>query len=206
MGNQPSAPSSQPSQLSLPQSGTPLPPVCDMACQRQKQLDGLKTALDTATTSKDSDPEGYEKARVAYYTLLEGNTWLATEKDSIAKQDIEPVLTEYSNHYNELKKRKKEQDVFVNLAATLKNQEVGNEEELAFLKNETGKEKVQTDVLNRLTQINGSPTPQFDWILYLLYGIIGALGLYVVYLFIKKIFSYIYPPQPSILGGRKTKI
>lgn len=182
-----------------------MPPVCDMACQRQKQLDGLKTALDTATTTKDSDPEGYEKARVAYYTLLEGNTWLATEKDSIAKQQIEPVLTQYSNQYNELKNRKKEQDVFVNLAATLKNQEAGNEEELAFLNNETGKEKVQTDVLNRLTEINGSPTYQFDWILYLLYGIIGTLGIYVVYLLIKKIFSYIYPPQPSILGGRRQK-
>jgi hypothetical protein len=100
---------------------------------------------------------------------------------------------------------RQEHEVFVNLAATLKNQEVGNEEELAFLNNETGKEKVQTDVLNRLTEIKGSPTPQFDWILYLLYGIIGALGLYVVYLLIKKIISYIYPPQPGILGGKRQK-
>jgi len=205
MGNQPSAPSSPPSQTSPVQSGTPLPPVCDMACQRQKQLDGLKTALDTATITKDSDPEGYEKARVAYYTLLEGNAWLATEKDNIAKKDIEPVLTQYSNQYNELKKRKKEQDVFVNLAATLKNQEVGDQEELAFLNKETGKEKVDTDVLNRLTEIKGSPTPQFDWILYLLYGIIGVLGLYVVYLLFRKIITYIYPPQSGILGGKKAK-
>ena len=71
-----------------------------MDCQKQKQLDGLKVALDTATLNKDSDPIAYEKARVAYYTLLEGNTWLATEKDSIAKQDIEPVLTQYTNTYN----------------------------------------------------------------------------------------------------------
>lgn len=176
-----------------------------MACQRQKQLDGLKTALDTATTNKDSDPEGYEKARVAYYTLLEGNTWLATEKDSIAKQDIEPVLSQYSTQYNELKNRKKEQDIFVNLAATLKEQEKGDEEELAFLNEETGKDRVETDVLNRLTQIKGSPTYQFDWFIYLLYGIIGVLGVYVVYLLIGKIISYIYPPQTSILGGKKAK-
>jgi hypothetical protein len=174
-----------------------------MACQRQKQLDGLKTALDTATTTKDSDPEGYEKARIAYYTLLEGNTWLATEKDSIAKQYIEPVLSQYSTQYNELKNRKKEQDIFVNLAATLKNQEKGDEEELAFLNKETGKEKVDTEVINRLTQLANSPTYQFDWVIYLLYGIIGFLGLYVIYLLITKIIKFIYPPQPSMFGGKK---
>jgi hypothetical protein len=173
-----------------------------MACQRQKQLDGLKTALDSATTNKDTDPEAYEKARVAYYTLLEGNTWLATEKDRIAKQEIEPVLSQYSTQYNELKNRKKQQDIFVNLAATLKNQEKGNEEELAFLNKETDKEKIDTDVLNRLTQLKGAPVPQFDWISYLLYGIIGVLGLYVVYLLITKIIKYVYP-SPATLGGNK---
>lgn len=174
-----------------------------MACQRQKQLDGLKTALDTASTTKDSDPEGYEKARIAYYTLLEGNGWLATEKDSIAKQEIEPVLSQYSTQYNELKDRKKQQDMFVNLAATLKNQEKGDEEELAFLNNETGKEKVHADVLNRLTQLKGSPTSQFDWILYFFYFVIGSLGLYVAYLLITKVIKYIYPPQPTMFGGKK---
>ena len=177
-----------------------------MPCQRQKQLNGLKTALDTATTNKDSDPEAYEKARVAYYTLLEGNTWLATEKDSIAKQEIEPVLSQYSTQYNELKNRKKQQDIFVNLAATLKNQEKGDEEELAFLNNETGKEKVHTDVLNRLTELHGAPVPQFDWILYLLYFITGALALYVVYLIITKIIGSVFPSQATIVGGMKTKI
>ena len=204
MGNQASTPSSQPSQISLPPSGPPLPPVCDMDCQKQKQLDGLKVALDTATLNKDSDPIAYEKARVAYYTLLEGNTWLATEKDSIAKQDIEPVLTQYTNTYNELKDRKKQQDIFVNLATSLKTQEQGNEEELAFLNKETNKEKIDTDVLNRLTELKGSPTVEFDWILYLLYFIIGSLGLYVVYLLITKIIAYVYPPKP-VIGGRKTK-
>ena len=201
MGNQASSP--QPSAPSQP-SSPPLPPVCDMDCQKQKQLDGLKTALDTAALNRDSDPEAYEKARIAYYTLLEGNTWLATEKDSIAKQNIEPVLTQYTDTYNELKDRKKQQDIFVSLANSLKSQEKGDEEELAFLNNETSKEKVNTNVLNRLTELKNSPSSQFDWILYLLYFIIGSLGLYVVYLLIKKVMSYIYPVQP-MFGGRKTK-
>ena len=175
-----------------------------MACQKQKQLDGLKIALDTATTNKDTDPEAYEKARVAYYTLLEGNSWLATEKDSIAKQEIEPVLSKYSAQYNELKERKKQQDIFVKMAATLKEQEKGDQEELAFLNNETNKEKVDTDVINRLTQLKGSPSYEFDWVLYLLYFIIGSLGLYAAYLLITKIIGYVYP-QPTVLGGKKAK-
>lgn len=169
-----------------------------MACQRQKQLDGLKIALDTATTTKDSDPEGYEKARVAYYTLLEGNTWLANEKDTIAKQEIEPVLTDYSNRYNDLKDRKEQHDIFVNLAATLENQAKTGEEELSFLNKKIATEKVDTDVLNRLTQLKGSPTPQFDWILYLLYGIIGIFGVYVLYLLITKAIKYLQLAKAKI--------
>ena len=169
-----------------------------MACQRQKQLDGLKIALDTATATKDSDPEGYETARVAYYTLLEGNTWLANEKDTIAKQEIEPVLTDYSNRYNDLKDRKEQHDIFVNLAATLENQEKTGEAELSFLNKKITTEKVDTDVLNRLTQLKGSPTPQFDWILYLLYGIIGIFGIYVFYLLVTKAIKYLQPAKAKI--------
>ena len=88
MGNQPSSPTPAPPSASPP-SIPPLPPPCDLQCQKEKQLVLLKQNLDAA--NKQSDPEGYEKARIAYFTLLNGPGWLAQEKQRIAKQEVEPT-------------------------------------------------------------------------------------------------------------------
>ena len=47
MGNQTSAPTSSPKE-ETPITIPPLPPPCDLECQKQKNLALLKTALDTA--------------------------------------------------------------------------------------------------------------------------------------------------------------
>jgi len=198
MGNQPSVPS--PPQSSPP--SPPIPPPCDMDCQRQKQLDGLKIALDTATDNKDIDPGGYEQARIAYYTLLNGQGWLAGEKDRIAKQEIEPILTEYSTQFKTLKDKKKQQSIFVNLSSALSAQEKEDESEVKFLNSEVAKEINNADILNRLTQLKTVSEPQQDWLHYLLYALVGLLAIYTVYLVITKAIKYVYPPQ---FGGKKSK-
>ena len=70
MGNQPSA-----SAPKTPTTSQP-PLVCDLNCQKEKDLALLKTKLDDAEKTKDTDPDGYSKARIAYYTLLNGQGWL----------------------------------------------------------------------------------------------------------------------------------
>ena len=62
----------------------PPPPVveiCDFECQRQKNLVLLKLALDN--TNKESEPEKYEQARIAYYTELNGSAWLEKDKERV---------------------------------------------------------------------------------------------------------------------------
>jgi hypothetical protein len=206
MGNQPSAPSSpQSTQPSSPPS-PPLPPPCDFNCQRQKQLDGLKTALDTATDNKDTNPEAYEQARIAYYTLLNGQTWLVGEKDRIAEEEIAPVITNYSNQFKELKDKKKQQTIFVNLSSALTAQQKEDENEVKFLNTQVGKYINDTDLLNRLSQLKNVAQPEYDWLHYLLYGIIGLLGVYTLYLLLTKAMSYIFPSQQTLVGGKKQKL
>ena len=106
MGNQPSAPSPPPQSTT---SNVPpvVPPVCDNECQKQKTLSGLKAVLDQKTLTKDTDPEGYEQARIAYYTALNGQGWLAKEKEKIAKDEIKPKISTYTAQYNDLKTQQK---------------------------------------------------------------------------------------------------
>ena len=155
MGNQPSAPAppSPPTPLIAP----PLPPPCDLGCQKQKQLVLLKNAMDET----EEGTEQYEKARIAYFTLLNGQGWLNTEKQRIATEIVEPVLKQYRNTYDTLKSEKKSQSIFTNLSDMLKSQEGADESTNAFLKKDIVKEKDKADVLNRLNELNvGTPVSQ----------------------------------------------
>jgi hypothetical protein len=183
MGNQPSS-----SAIPLPPSNPPppLPPACDLDCQRQKQLSDLKYALDLAEKTKSTNPEGYEQARIKYYTLLEGQGWLAKEKESTAKKELEPLITGYTSKYQELKANEKSQSIFANLAGALKSQELEDEEDNNFLKKQISKGLDQTNTLNRMSQLSGLPAgftivPYLSIILDVLIGILALAVIYMLY-------------------------
>ena len=134
------------------QNTTDTPLVCDLKCQKEKDLALLKTNLDNA--DRETDPDGYEKARIAYYTLLNGQGWLQSEKQKIAKEDVQPLLTNYRSQYDALKGEKKSQSTFTQLMNHLKSQNNDND----FLNKELLKEKDKADVLDRMNQLNaGTP-------------------------------------------------
>jgi hypothetical protein len=197
MGNQPSTPSSQ--------APMPLPPVCDSNCQRQKLLSGLKTNLDLKEETKDQDPEGYEQARIAYYTALNGDSWLINEKNRIAKDEIAPKITSYTDQYNDLKKQKNSNQVFINLMNALQAEEVGDEQDLHYLRKQVQSEKDKISVLNRLTVLGGTPTTDnMPLILDIVLAILGLIVLYLLYKkfdVIKGYFGYSTPVMN--MGGKR---
>lgn len=197
MGNQPST--SQPSQL---------PPVCDSECQRQKLLSGLKTNLDQKEQTKEQDPEGYEQARIAYNTALYGDTWLASEKQRIARDEISPKITSYTTQYDDLKKQQSSQQVFVNLMNGLQAQQESDEHDLQFLQKQVRAEKDKTDVLNRLTLLGSPSTDTTSYMPILLDVIVAILGIVVLYLLytkfstLKRYFGY---SSPEVVGGKRLR-
>jgi len=201
MGNQPSSPSPPPE--APPPSIPPPPPPCDLECQKQKNLDLLKTALDTADENKDADPVGYEKARIAYYTLLNGQGWLQSEKQRIAKRDVEPVIKSYTDKYNALKGEKQSQKIFVNLESVLRSQEQSDLADNSFFKKQLEKEKSKVDVLNRLNVLqSGSPTSSVSNFLPILIDfIIFILGIYVVYMMYVKFLKSSPTTAPMVSMG-----
>lgn len=181
MGNQSSAP--EPPPPPPQQLPPPLPPPCDLECQKQKNLDLLKTAFDQAAETQDQDPTGYEKARIAYYTLLNGPGWLATEKQRIAKEDVKPVLDEYNSKYKSLKSEQQSQSIFTNLANVLKSQESSDLESNAFLKKQLNEEKDKAQILDRLNSLNSMPeqTSYIPMILDIVYVLLMIAIVYVGY-------------------------
>jgi len=197
MGNQPSAPQPAPPQQNIP---PPLPPVCDANCQRQKKLSGLKAALDAKTATKDTDPEGYEQARIAYFTELNGQGWLATEKQSIAKTEIEPVLSSYQTRYQSLKQDTKNQGVFVNLMNMLKADEQNDQEDLGYLKKKEESEKDKARTLDRLNQLNASSGPQQSYLPIIVDIALVLLAIFIAYTAYKKFTT---PSEPTVMTAGK---
>jgi hypothetical protein len=179
MGNQPSAPPPPPPPPAP--APPPLPPPCDLDCQKQKQLAVLKTALDTAT-----DPIEKEKARIAYYTLLNGQGWLATEKTRIAKEDVEPVLVSYSNNFNTLKAEQQSNSTIKKLAGELTAKSKADAETTNFLDKEFNENKDRANVLDRLNQLN---TGGGSYIPIIMDIVLSLLGIFVVYSLVKRFYK-----------------
>lgn len=187
MGNQTSAPTppATPVQNPVPSPPPPppLPPPCDLTCQKQNQLTLLKQNMDAI--DPEQNPEGYEQARIAYFTLLNGPGWLAQEKNTIASQEVEPVLKSYQDQYNALKGEQQSQTIFTNLATALKSQESGDEESNRFLKKQLSAEKTKAEVSDRLNQLNAgtpyTPPQTSQYISWAIDILIAILGIFVVY-------------------------
>jgi hypothetical protein len=196
MGNQPSSPAPSAPQAPQAPQPPPLPPPCDLNCQKQKQLALLKSAMDQAAENMDQDPDTYERARIAYNTLLSGQGWLTTEKQRIATQVVEPVVKEYQNTYDSLKGEKKSQDIFTNLSNMLSSQEDADQSTNLFLKKEMLADKDRADVLNRLNELNmgtpiSQPTPTgfFSYVPIIVDVLIALLAIGVLYLGYTKLTS-----------------
>ena len=202
MGNQPSS-----SATPLPPSNPPppLPPSCDLDCQRQKQLSDLKYALDLAEKTKSTNPEGYQQARVKYYTLLEGQGWLAKEKESIARSELDPLISGYTAKYEELKAATKSQSIFANLAGALKHQAAEDENNNNFIKKQIAQTGDRTATLYRMSQLTGLPAG-FTFLPYLsiiLDVVIGLLALVIVYMLYSRFFKSAQVEEVLSAGKRR---
>lgn len=173
-------------------------PPCGPDCLRQRKLDALKLAMDTA--EKSGNTVAYNEARTNYYTLLKGQGWLVAEKQDIAKKEIEPVIGKYVQAYHELTDKEKSQHQFKNLAAAVKS----HEEDNTLLKKQVEKVHDKAEVAKRSVELQS--TSNFSsYLPWILDGIIALLGIVIVYMLYRR-FTYVPPTVleqvEQVLGGR----
>lgn len=177
-------------------------PPCGPDCLRQRKLDALKLAMDTAEKNKAQNPVAYSEARTNYYTLLKGQGWLVAEKQKVAQEEIEPILGRYASAYKVLEAKDKSQYHFKNLASAVKS----HEEDNALLSKEVQKVHDKTNVLKREAEMSTAPTTNIgSYLPWILDGVIALLGLAIVYMIYRR-FTYVPPTVmeqvEQVLGGR----
>ena len=60
---------------------------------REIQIQQLFATMREAEKTKDMDPSGYVKARIAYYRAAEGDSWLSKETDRLRAEANETIST-----------------------------------------------------------------------------------------------------------------
>lgn len=172
--------------------------VCDVACQREKQLSGLLTAFKTAEVTKDSDPVSYERAKINYFTLKDGQEWLHGEKERVAKQSIDPLLAKYTQQFQSLKAQIDTSAARASGKQATKANEVGDEEDTRYLHKQILSENDKYGVAQRLSEI-GLPTAMgYSWIPILLDILIAVSIVAILYygLIVGKVTNYLRSMYP----------
>jgi hypothetical protein len=155
--------------------------ACDIQCQRDKQLKQLSSAMVTAIQNKEKDPEGYERARTAYYTVKEGQGWLSKDKEEKANQEVHPILDSYQSKFDKMKQDMIYQSVAAQAKQDALGSQVGDEDEVRFIKSEIEKEREEASVYQRNKELSGLPVDVYSWLPSFLDLLLGISILYLVY-------------------------
>jgi len=160
--------------------------ACDVACQRTKQLKELLSTLQEATVNKGTAPEAYERARINYYTVKEGQGWLQAEKERTAKQLVKPIVAKYKARYESSR----------TAPQLVNHEEVGDEAESRFIQDQIEKERNTAGVRQRLMELTSDASPETKWYNYFIDILIAILALVIVYQLLTKytaMQNYFYP-------------
>jgi hypothetical protein len=169
-------------------------PACDIQCQRNKKLGVLLTELQKAAVNKTKDPQGYENARMKYYTLKEGQGWLHTEKEKIAQKALKSTVAGYEKRYQAIAIENARKQAIDDAKAA----EVGDEDEVRFLRSQIEHEKDKAGVNSRMFELTSGSSINDNWYPIFLDVLIAFFSLWIVYLLFgagkfMKIKEYVMP-------------
>jgi len=108
--------------------------VADSSIDKNTATETAFAALQTAENARGT-PAGeaaYETARIAYYTLTKGDSWLTEEQARIANTEAQPVVDGLVSQYNGIKEKRTQQRSTIEVINGLKDKVLTVKDDLAF--------------------------------------------------------------------------
>lgn len=118
-------------------------------------------SLQRAENTRDTDPEGYQRARTSYYTLLYGEEWKDEEARRISSAEVDPKITHYKQRLAETTERRDDTNRTLEVVNAVKDNVVTMrqmfEEQVERLRNAVMIEKKKriTDAIDRWSFLDG---------------------------------------------------
>jgi len=108
--------------------------VADASIASEVKIATAFSALQAAENARGT-PAGeaaYETARIAYYTLTKGDSWLTEEQARIANTEAQPVVDGLVSQYNGIKEKRTQQRSTIEVINGLKDKVLTVKDDLAF--------------------------------------------------------------------------
>jgi hypothetical protein len=169
--------------------------VEDAKIDKTTKLATAFNKLQESENARDTAPDAYQTARVAYYTLLKGDTWINEEKNRVANSEAQPVINNFLDKYKSLQYTRSRQQAVIDSMNNVKQSVLGVKDDLDFsvsnfqkhiedIKNQINKDKRDQDI-----QLSKATT----WIEVLLNWLIALASLIAIFF----LGRYLMRPKPG---------
>jgi hypothetical protein len=141
--------------------------------------------LQAAEEVRDQSPDAYEKARIAYYTLTKGDSWLNDEQKRLANTEAQPTVDNYLNSYSNIVSLKDQQQQTIDAVNGVKENVIGVTDDMkfsvaAFEKQLTEiKNQIQLDKKKKVVEV-ASYSSWFDLIMNILIALVTCVAIFFV--------------------------
>ena len=106
--------------------------VADANIDKGIKVNAAFSALQAAENARDTAPDAYQAARVAYYTLVKGDSWVNEEKNRVANIEAQPVINELTQKYQSLQSRRSQQQATIDGINSVKQSIFSVKDDLNF--------------------------------------------------------------------------
>lgn len=108
--------------------------VTDANVNKAVKIRTAFVALQSAENARGT-PAGesaYQSARIAYYTLTKGDSWLQEEQTRIANTEAQPVVNTFTSQYRDLAGKKDQQQRTIDVIKGLRDKVLSVKDDLSF--------------------------------------------------------------------------
>lgn len=120
---------------------------------KKQMVDDAFRALQAAENTRAEAPEAYQVARTAYYTLVNGESWLEDERKRITRAEIDPEIQRYRDAVSIVKTQKEQQQKTYDVIQGVKDKVLSIRDDFKYsvdmLSDQVEKVKTQINMENR---------------------------------------------------------
>jgi len=174
-------------------------PVIKATLTRDIQLRDAFRELQQAENSRDRSPQAYQNARIRYYTLLRGDSWLNEERNRIGQAEAIPKIVGYLQTYNDMTNRLGQQQRTLDIVQSVKDRILSLKDDFAYTTNtfskQMGELKNQIELEKKRSQVEKQEV--VSWVNIGLNILILLLAIVAVIIVARKLLKSPKPAQQS---------
>ncbi len=132
---------------------------------RDGQIGNARLTLFEAEEGREENPDGYQQARVNYYTLLQGEGWLTTEEQRM-RAEVDREIQSYQERILSLSKRLDAQSQYSDIIRNTSDRVLQAKDDLQFMVNSFQEqlEKINVQKEKQVREANERVLNSFEWI------------------------------------------